>query len=407
MLTSVFFAIHFQASVAQVAYPFQVLVQCVPCVLAVQQSIEYVLQKALKHLHMPLVLGSARFTTSSSAGLAGVAGAGPALGCSSVMMSAGTSVYKFNTASELTPVLAAATESDLNGSEAAALGVCPNQPMLSIPATSVGGLQFEQPGRAPDVTSLAGRFILATSAAYMLLVVLILPLYVAWNLERHWKSKFLAQWPGLQRQMQQKQLSGASAVAEQLAEAHCPSAAAGCSASNRHRSSCTKQTSADVAGQSRLQEQGSAAKPCEMLLVQSALMDGGPCPAAQAADQLFTSSEDRAAAAACSRISKSKKLAAQIMHPAVPQADYPNSSVGATIEQLHSSGEQLGRGGNRGMHSYQVASIPVIHALPKGKVLCQQLAILVGISFGCGQALVLLLNLFPMLTCLFWQQIIF
>lgn len=47
------------------------------------------------------------------------------------------------------------------------------------------------PRRAPDLETPAGRLVLALSCALMLLVVLYLPLYFAWRIERHHKSSFM------------------------------------------------------------------------------------------------------------------------------------------------------------------------------------------------------------------------
>jgi hypothetical protein len=48
------------------------------------------------------------------------------------------------------------------------------------------------PGLAPDVDTLAGRFVLAVSAATLLLTVLYMPLLFAWRLELRFKTRFLA-----------------------------------------------------------------------------------------------------------------------------------------------------------------------------------------------------------------------
>jgi len=48
------------------------------------------------------------------------------------------------------------------------------------------------PGPAPDVDSVAGRLNLALSTWVMLFVVLYVPLFLSWRLERHFKAKYMA-----------------------------------------------------------------------------------------------------------------------------------------------------------------------------------------------------------------------
>jgi hypothetical protein len=84
--------------------------------------------------------------------------------------------------------------------------------------------QFSQlPGRAPDVSSLAGRFILAGCCTWMFFVVLLLPLYVAWHVQRNSKAKWLQS----MQQQQQQQRSGANQQQQQSGCAVPPAVSAG------------------------------------------------------------------------------------------------------------------------------------------------------------------------------------
>jgi hypothetical protein len=69
--------------------------------------------------------------------------------------------------------------------------------------------QFSQlPARAPDVGSLAGRFIFAGSCTWMFFAVLLLPLYVAWHVQRHSKAQWLLSMQQQQSYPGQQQQSG-------------------------------------------------------------------------------------------------------------------------------------------------------------------------------------------------------
>jgi hypothetical protein len=52
-------------------------------------------------------------------------------------------------------------------------------------------LVAQPPGRAPDLSTPAGRLVLALTVTLMLMIVLYVPLLFAWRLERHLKARFM------------------------------------------------------------------------------------------------------------------------------------------------------------------------------------------------------------------------
>jgi hypothetical protein len=52
-------------------------------------------------------------------------------------------------------------------------------------------LVAQPPGRAPDLSTPAGRLVLALAVTLMLMIVLYIPLLFAWRLERHLKARFM------------------------------------------------------------------------------------------------------------------------------------------------------------------------------------------------------------------------
>jgi hypothetical protein len=152
-------------------------------------------------------------------------------------------------AAEGLPVgIAARVSTDAGGSSSSS--TCPEQQLLSSRwiSNSTGGggsggsssiwtvgaaAVAVRPRNAPDVDSVAGRLILALSSAHMLLWVLIVPLYLAWRLERHLKGKYLAtlmpacQQQGVGKQQLQQQPGCKAACFEQPEESDAAAAAGG------------------------------------------------------------------------------------------------------------------------------------------------------------------------------------
>jgi hypothetical protein len=164
VVTAVFFSIHFPANCPQVAYVFQLLLEHAPPLLLLQQGLESSLHVMLQLLQ-PLVL----IQPAAAAAIGSIA---------------------------LDP-------SDNSLTAAAAGGDCRDScPSGTASATSiaVGSMLFDAPRAAPDLHTVAGRWIFVCSTAYMLFAVLLVPLYVSWRLERHLKSKWMATLPDVQLQ---------------------------------------------------------------------------------------------------------------------------------------------------------------------------------------------------------------
>jgi hypothetical protein len=183
VLTSIFFCIHFQATVAQMAYPFELLLQRVPQLLWLQLGLERAAAAAARLLpHAAQLLQLATGSSDSSRSLA--------------MAADGFCHLNETVAPAAAAALSAAASSPASKSIAddmtAAIQQQQQQQHQAVASVDLANIFAERPGRAPDVSSLAGRFILACCCTYMVFVVLLLPLYVAWHMERHFKRMWVA-----------------------------------------------------------------------------------------------------------------------------------------------------------------------------------------------------------------------
>jgi hypothetical protein len=164
-VTAITFGWFFTISLAQMSLVFQQVVQHLPQLLWLQLGLEC--------------------TFSAPVRLAGSA-------VSSLQKTAGSSpfnsshVYNSPTAmgSEMVPA-ALSLFCDATDKPSGNLSTC------AAPYIAPRTVLFEQPGRSPDVGTVAGRLILACSAAYMVFAVLLLPLYISWRAELYFKSKWL------------------------------------------------------------------------------------------------------------------------------------------------------------------------------------------------------------------------
>jgi cytochrome b561 len=214
VLTSIFFSIQFQSTVAQMAYPLQLLLQRMPQLLRLQLCLERAAATAAQCvLRAGLLLQRATGSSSSSSGLHG---------SSSAAVQDGVCVLNGTAALDQAAATAGAAAGLSSGS-------CSTEGFLAAVLQQQQQQDLEQfsqlPGRAPDVSSLAGRFILAGCCTWMFFVVLLLPLYVAWHVQRNSKAKWLQSM--LQQQQQQQQRSDANQQQQQSGCAVPPAASAG------------------------------------------------------------------------------------------------------------------------------------------------------------------------------------
>lgn len=148
VINVVFFFINSSSALCQMAYPMAMLVQAAPTLVWLQWGLERVAAAVL----WPAQQLAGALSPSSAAGECSVMAAASS---SSSTCVPGPSSWQNS--------LAAASE------------------RVAVP-----------PGLAPDVETLAGRFVLAVSAATLLLTVLYMPLLFAWQLELRFKTRFLA-----------------------------------------------------------------------------------------------------------------------------------------------------------------------------------------------------------------------
>jgi hypothetical protein len=186
-LTVAFFAVHFPAICPQASYALQVLVQCVPRAVLLQARLESTLAVTVATLIAPLL----RTRTGGAAALAVLP----------------------------QPLISAVLQ--CSSSRGPASPAQQRSLLLLMPAD-----WDKQPGRTPDINTLAGRFVLAWTSAYICFAVLLLPLYCAWIWERRMKAKWVAQ-QQQQQQTQQSQQRGRSRLAAAGSNPDCPNSSSG------------------------------------------------------------------------------------------------------------------------------------------------------------------------------------
>jgi hypothetical protein len=199
VVTAVFFVIHYPANCPQVAYVFQLLLQHAPPLLLLQQGVESTITAA-GNLLQPFTLWGPAAVAAASTDTAAAAAAECAAAASSI-----------DPLIQLLQPLNVWSPGPTAQSIAETCTVsCPAAAAAPI---SVGSMLFDPPQAAVDLHTVAGRWIFASSTAYMLFAVLLVPLYVSWRLERHLKSKWMATLPDvqlqqalLQQQQQQQQV---------------------------------------------------------------------------------------------------------------------------------------------------------------------------------------------------------
>jgi hypothetical protein len=208
-----FFVPHFQATVTQMAYPFQLLLQRFPQLLWLQLGVERTAAAAARLT--PGATKLLQLVLSSSSSNSSYISSSSSDSCNSSAVNAtphlkeslhdefcGLTEGSFSAALPAATRFVAvqpAVQSDVLSSVNGSI----QQQHVAGASSSVADLFDQRPGPAPDVGSLAGRFILASCCVYMLFVVLLLPMYIAWHMERHAKVKWIASMQKRQQQQQQ------------------------------------------------------------------------------------------------------------------------------------------------------------------------------------------------------------